>query len=557
MLRMMLMMGMVICSLLSPAFAGESAKPGAAAAVTPEKTAAETSREMLQSIVDLKKTLVRRMEEKNRQLNAATSETEKADLKQELAALDRQLDNATGDLERIATGIDIDLFREKEVQPFNWQDELLSLVEPGIKELKRFTAKARQKARLKEDIQQYETLLPIARQALESIRDRMARNPEKMIKNELAALEPEWKGVVEQLDSRLKVARMRLNKMTETEQSLVELSRTSMREFFRTRGLYLGLAVLTCCVVLLLLRFAYRVTLQIMPGFRSGDRPFYARLVDLIFKVMAVVLSLVALVLVFYLAEDWVLLSISLIVLLGLGWGVKSTLPDLWRQGRLMLNIGAVREGERMVMDGVPWRVNRINMFSELENPDLGIKLRLPIEYLMGKTSRAFRKGECWFPCRREDWVILSDGTRGKVVSLSHEMVELVQRGGARKIYQTGDFLSQTPLNISVNFRLKVVFGIGYDHQKEVTGSVLQTVHDHIENALTAEGYADHNLNLKVEFCQAGASSLDFVVIADFDGELAPLYNRLNRAIQRWCVDVCTLNGWNIPFPQITVHQEA
>jgi len=60
-----------------------------------------------------------------------------------------------------------------------------------------------------------------------------------------------------------------------------------------------------------------------------------------------------------------------------------------------------------------------------------------------------------------------------------------------------------------------------------------------------------------VEFSEAGASSLDLVVIVDFDGAMAPLYNRMIRAIQRWCVDAATLNNWEIPFPQLTVHKGA
>jgi hypothetical protein len=44
------------------------------------------------------------------------------------------------------------------------------------------------------------------------------------------------------------------------------------------------------------------------------------------------------------------------------------------------------------------------------------------------------------------------------------------------------------------------------------------------------------------------------VVIADFKGELGDLYNRLRRAIQRCCVDACSEYGWEIPFPQLTLH---
>lgn len=43
-------------------------------------------------------------------------------------------------------------------------------------------------------------------------------------------------------------------------------------------------------------------------------------------------------------------------------------------------------------------------------------------------------------------------------------------------------------------------------------------------------------------------------MIADFKAELADLFNRLRRAIQRYCVDACSEFGWEIPFPQMTLH---
>jgi len=46
-------------------------------------------------------------------------------------------------------------------------------------------------------------------------------------------------------------------------------------------------------------------------------------------------------------------------------------------------------------------------------------------------------------------------------------------------------------------------------------------------------------------------------VIADFKGEVADIYSRLERAIQRWCVDAATRYNWEIPFPQVTFHWPA
>ncbi|RLB93505.1 MAG: hypothetical protein DRH26_03675, partial [Deltaproteobacteria bacterium] len=93
--------------------------------------------------------------------------------------------------------------------------------------------------------------------------------------------------------------------------------------------------------------------------------------------------------------------------------------------------------------------------------------------------------------------------------------------------------------------------------QAQSTHGVPEILETHIQEQVRREGYENDLLNLRVEFAQAGASSLDLVVIADFKGEVAPLYNRLSRAIQRWCVDACTKNNWEIPFPQLTIHRES
>jgi small-conductance mechanosensitive channel len=223
-------------------------------------------------------------------------------------------------------------------------------------------------------------------------------------------------------------------------------------------------------------------------------------------------------------------------------------------QSCLMLNIGAVREGERMIYQGIPWMVKSIHIFCVLENPEMEVSLRLPIEALLDQTSRPFHKKEPWFPCRRNDWVILGDGTWGHVTGISHEMVQLVQPGGAKKTYQTPDFLAQTPMNLSMNFTLKSIFGLSYDLQKDITGKIPEILSAHIKEAVQQEGYEDSLIHLQVEFQAANSSSLDLAVIADFKGEMAPQYYKLQRAIQRWCVDACTANNWEIPFPQLTVH---
>ncbi|WP_459946194.1 hypothetical protein [Desulfocastanea catecholica] len=482
----------------------------------------------------------------------------KNNLAVELDRLDKMLASANRDFERIATGVDIGLFDEKKEEQLDWKDEVVSLVKPGITELKRLTQKARQKTSLKDELSFYQELEPVARQANENLMDLISsRTEDKTIKQNLEKLVPEWRGGEKQISSKLEITQMQLAELESEGQSLIETSQTSIKNFFKTRGLFLFIALVSCIGIILLIRFAYLFLIKYIPGYMSEYRPFHLRALDLLFRVITLFAALFVVILVFYLFEDWVLLSLAIIFLMGLGWAAKHTLPRFWHQSRLMLNIGAVREGERVVYQGVPWLVKSINMFSLLENPDLGQTLRVPIETLMDLTSRPFQRHEPWFPCRKNDWVILSDGTRGGVTSLSHEMVELVMRGGAKKVYQTADFLGLSPLNLSVNFRLKIIFGISYNLQAVATNEVLEILDAYIRKQLTAEEYEKSLLNLRVEFSAAGSSYLDLVVIADFEGKMAPLYNRISRAIQRWCTDVCTENDWEIPFPQLTVHKAA
>lgn len=512
---------------------------------------------MLDSILEHNKHLEQRIVEKQQAIEESTSETEKNNLAAELERLDKMLSSSRQDFERIATGVDISLFTEKKEAPFNWKDELVSLIKPGIMELKQATQKARQKADLKEELSRYQELKPVAHQANENLMALIARTEDARLKERLEKLVPEWKGQERQLLSRLEITQMQLMEMESEEKSILETSQNSIKQFFKTRGLFLFVALIACIGIVLLLRVAYLFLIKRIPGYQSVYRPFHLRAMDLLYRVVSVLSALLAVILVFYLFEDWVLLSLAIIFLLGLAWTVKNTLPRFVHQSRLILNIGAVREGERLVYQGVPWLVKKINFFSVLENPDIGQTLRLPIEELMDLISRPFQKHEPWFPCRKNDWVILSDGTRGCVTSLSHEMVELVLRGGAKKVYQTSDFLGMNPLNLSVNFRIKIGFGISYNLQSIATGRVLEVLDTYLRERLAAEEYEDSLLNLRVEFAQAGSSSLDLVVIADFEGKMAPLYNRISRAIQRWCTDACTANDWEIPFPQLTVHKPA
>lgn len=514
---------------------------------------------MLASLLELKKNLKEQIQLSQKKLKASSSEAERVALEAEISQLDKQLSETNEDFEQIATGVEPTLFAEKKVQIFSWKEELATLLEPAIKELKRFTIRARQKTDLRDKIAELEVLTAVAKKAVEHLQTAAKEATDKQVQKEIKALQPEWVNIDKRLRNKLELAQNELKRLEDQEVSLVESSRNSLRTFFRDRGLYLVVAVITYIAILLAFRLLYRLVVAIAVRLtrQPEERSLQVRLLYIIFQVLSVASAVIGLFYVLYLAEDWFLLSMAIIFFLGLTWTIRQGVPRLWQQGRLMLNIGSVRENERLILYGVPWRVASINVFCKLVNPSLDAELRIPIEQLTGQVSRPYKPDEPWFPCKKGDWVVVGNEPSAKVISLSHEQVELVELGGRRITYPTEVFLAACPANLSRNFRLRVLFGVSYTLQEQATSEIPVILRDYLQMRMEEEGYLDSCLNLQVEFMQANTSSLDLLVLADFEGKMAGISKRIERGIQKWCVECCTRNNWEIPFPQLTVHRPA
>ncbi len=518
---------------------------------TPDKDETLTT---LGAFVDLQKNLLRDIKALSKRLKAAQTDTEKGSLSEQINKLKIDLATTNTNFENIAAGIDISLLREEKEQEFDFQKEIFSLIRPAIDEMKEMTSRVRQKSDLKEKIAYFNTRLPVIENALANIELLKKKQKNRSLKNSLSATASGWKKQQAFMQSELQAAELQLNKLVEAEIQEAESSQSNLKAFFQKRGLYLAEALLAVIGVILISRLTYASLVKFIPGFRKEHRSFRTRLAELLHRIVTLLLTILGPMMVFYLEEDWVLFSLGILLLIGIAWTLRQTIPRYWSQIQLFLNIGSVREGERLAFEGLPWLVQRINVYSTLTNPSAGISQRVPLDELVDLRSRPYQPDEPWFPCTKGDWVILGGTIRGKVIGISHELVQLVARGGDKLTYKTEDFLAQSPRNLSTNFRIKETFGIGYSHQKQSTKEIPDQLRTYLQERLIEEGYQEQLLSLKVEFALANSSSLDLVIIADFSGEIGDLYNRLRRAFQRWSVDACNQYGWDIPFPQLTLH---
>ena len=525
-----------------------------------EKLKAKLTKETLSTLityVELQTRLRKEIKALKNELKFTQSETEKAETKAKLNKTEKELRGTSKNLEDIAANTDLELLRDTKELPFNLQRELFSLLEPALKEMKHATSNVRLKSQIREKIIYYEQRLPILKEALRniSVLNRANKNPQ--IKAELIKMNKAWAKQRVFMESELQAKKLQLIKLETQGKSLSDNTDSFFKDFFQRRGWTLIQAFFAIIGVLILSRLIRLLFTRFLTGYAAEHRGVQFRIIDIAIRFATFLLTIIAPMIIFYIEEDWVLFSLGILVLIGMAWTLRQTIPRYWGQLELFLNIGPVREGERLMLDGIPWRVKHINMYSILENPIAGLSQRVDIDDLVDMRSRPVDDHEPWFPCKRGDWVILKDGVRGKIIGISIEMVQLIQRGGAVYTYNMSDFLSLSPKNLSKSFRVKETIGISYSHQKESTSSIVEKLKATIKKRAIDEGYEDIVQSIQVEFQQANDSSLDLVVIADFKGSSADIYNRLRRSIQRWCVDTCTENKWEIPYPQLTLHSET
>ncbi len=534
---------------------GENATSSEAPQVPPQVSHPDVAILALQAISGSVEELKQEVNRKEEELQLVKTENQKARILKELADLNGRIESLMRDFGRIATGVSLDAFTAKPRQHFDWREQLQEVLGPIVKELQSMTAHPREIEKLRGEAAFYEDQIATAKGAIQNVQRFIGETQDQELLIRLQGVEKDWRQREQQLSSQLTVVGYQLREKLKEQKPFLESFQNLMKGFFKSRGKNLLFAIFAFVLVLFLFRFLYRLIYRFSPLHKSGERTFYTRLTDLIYYAASFLDATGASLLVLYAAADWVLLSIAALFLLGIFWTARQTLPKFWTEAKFLLNLGTVREDERVVYHGIPWKVQSLNFHTQLVNPQLkGGVLRLPLRELMDLRSRPYDPAERWFPCKESEWVMLADGTLGQVTMQTPEMVELTLIGGSRKTYPTAEFLKQDPNNISAGFRLTTTFRLDYQHQSESTREIPEKLKEAVWHELKKEGFAKKILNVSVEFKEAQSSSLDLAILVDVGEKAGRHYDKLTRTIPRIAVEASNEYGWVIPFPQMTLH---
>ncbi len=488
-------------------------------------------------------------------LKRATSEQDKAALRAELEATQAQVAEREDSFMQLITGISVRVY-DQTPPPDDTSalDELQAIFEPIFSKIKEVTTRTRRMEQLRTDIAASMDLEQRIRAGLEQTEALKTETDDPMLLNAFEVATQQIQERLEELEQDRAIKEEQLRKL--------QADRGVWKSFQQFFGELLGRHVMNLFITLLVasgiyaaIRFVYGGVLKLQVVRSRLEDVYWFRIVDVLIRGLIILVAMVGGLFVLYFLNDWILIGLFTLLALGFLWSVKDSLPTQMQHAQLLLNIGSVRERERVIYRGLPWEVRPIGYYTKLVNPALESgHLRVKLAELDGMSSRRFSPLDQWFPTKKNDWVILTDGTYGQVLRQTPEHVILKIFGVSEKTYLTQTFLSLSPLNISKGYALFLTFGVDYAHQDDVTRTIPAILENDIRDGFAEAGQAEHMVSLFVEFNDASASSLDFAVFAQFTAETADRYYKMRRLLLRFLVESCSRNGWTIPFTQVTVH---
>ncbi len=506
----------------------------------------------IQQSIESKRNAIRELKEQMKSLEEAA---ERQGVEQKIERVRGEIAELQQSFEQIALGgINLSVLADQPEQPIDWREEIEQISRPLLSSLKELTAKPRQLDSLRRDIQRREDQLRIIEKALNSIRSFSKQDLPPEAAAPISQLLVTWEQRRDDTERGLEITRFKFNNLKSEGITWRASTGEALAEFFSGRGLTLLLAIAIGVIIWLALKVLLKIYLRWLYRTPSDVGVTRAPLILYSFRLATAALIVLATLMVFYVRGDVLFLTLALFALAGAALALRQTLPRYTAEIRLLLGVGPVRERERLVLDGIPYRVESLSVYSVLRNPALEGVVRLPLHVMNDFASRP-TGDEPWFPCQPGDILLLENGSLGRVVRQTIELVQITVQDALVQI-RTGDFIGQNARNLSrEGFGVAGTFGIDYRHQAICLDAVPGRFRDAIVERFNQAGLGDDLRDILVEFKTAGTSSLDYQIYLVLDGRAAKAFFKAQRLVQQACVETCNREGWEIPFTQITVHQ--
>ncbi|MFT5893737.1 MAG: hypothetical protein ACI8VW_000603, partial [bacterium] len=308
------------------------------------------------------------------------NEQDKEDLRRQADVLTGDINQLRATLENIAIGgLDTSLFATAEAQEKgDWRKDIALIAEPVIDSLKELTEKPRKLAALNDSILLHLEEITIAEQALTNLIPTLELNPTGELGSSVQRINNQWQGRLDDATSAVAIAQIQIGEL-QGKKAFTEALFDAIVGFITGRGLTILLAMSAAAGVWFSIRFLLRGYRASLSADTESVRKTRYRLAAYSVHALTFILILIAVFAVFYERGDVLLLGLLILLVVGLALGIRHLLPRYVSEARLLLNIGAMRENERILYRGLPWRVETINMYTTLKNPELDGEIRIPL----------------------------------------------------------------------------------------------------------------------------------------------------------------------------------
>jgi len=489
---------------------------------------------------------------------AKANEQDRADLRRAANALTSEITQLRSTLETIATGgVDRKLFeRVPTTEKKDWREDVSLIAQPVLDSLKEITEKPRRIKELIELIELKTLEEKTSETALQSLLSSQTTEEKSALYSSINKLNSKWKKRQEDAQNAIAVAQIQLNGL-EGDQPISKTIYEALISFVKGRGLTILMAILAAWIVWFSVRILLNTYRRTLLNKRQADSRTRYRVAKYSVQALTFTLILIAVFIVFYERHDVLLLGLLILLIVGFVLNAKQLLPRYLKEARLLLNLGAMREGERVILDGIPFRVKSINMYTTFSNPELSGLLRIPLAELTKTTSRP-SVDESWFPSSKGDVVLTSEGDLLEVLSQNPDTVELRKRGGELLTLPTTLFYGKSMTNLTRlgTFGVSSTFGVDYNHQSIAATVIPDTLQQQVQAAFESSNLAHALVEVRVELAEAGSSSINYWIFVTLRSDVAFSYFRVFRVIQSACIDTCTSKGWSIPFPHMSLVQK-
>lgn len=493
---------------------------------------------------------------RNNLLTLNLTDEQKTHLSDSIEQLDIQLKELENNFGIIASGIDESNFFEVAVKDpeVNINKELREIFYPAVKEFRKVTTRPMEIEALRSQLSKHEEQVIQIEEAIDKLTLLKNYSDDELLSDHLDTEIKKLKDHDDEIKNKAEAVSLALEEKLDQTSGFFSMVGNVFKSFFVVHGKNLLFSLLVLFGSLFLFRTLHTLIRRIIKPARSKNWHLALRLFDLTYFVITISASFMFFVMVLYSGADWLLLGISIFLFIGVLWVGKNFIPLILGQIKLLLDLGPVREGERVIYNNLPWEIESLNFYSTLRNDEMDVAtIVLPLKDLLEMRSRPSHENEHWFPSSTGDWLMMSDGTYGQVINQSPELIVLEVDRGSIKTYTLESYLQSNPQNFSRNnFSVIEVIGIDYKYRHRIS-SICSELKELLDKDIVSHQYNNWIVETRIELAAMNSSSLDLRYFVKFKGDAAAEYPDLKPFVQQAALDGLNKLNLDIPYPHLTI----